>query len=62
MCDIPDHGRSQNRSYDERITLREDGDFLDRVDELVEEDFYDDRSEAIRELARRGMEDIGDNV
>jgi len=61
MCDIPDYGRSNERNYDDRVTLREKNDFLDRVDELVEEDVYDNRSEAIRRLARLGIEKLDDS-
>jgi hypothetical protein len=58
--DLPDRTRSersQNESeiWHDRHTLRDKGDFFDRVDDLVEEGVFDNRSEAIRELARIGM-------
>jgi len=63
--DLPDRTRSersQSQSEDsiwhERHTLRDKGDFFDRVDDFVDEDVFDNRSEAIRELARIGMENL----
>jgi len=63
--DLPDRTRSersQSQSEDsiwhDRHTLRDKGGFFDRVDGLVEEGVFDNRSEAIRELARIGMENL----
>ena len=58
MKDLPDHGRSANASYDERITIRTREDFLEEVDRLVEEGVYSNRSEAFRELAREGLSEL----
>ena len=55
---LPDHGRSANASYDERVTIRTREEFLDEIDRLVDEDVYSNRSEAFRELAREGLDEL----
>lgn len=55
---LPDHGRSANASYDERVTIRTREEFLKEIDRLVKEDVYSNRSEALRELARAGLEEL----
>jgi metal-responsive CopG/Arc/MetJ family transcriptional regulator len=55
MKELPDHGRSANASYDERITIRTREEFLEEIDRLVEEGVYSNRSEAFRELAEEGL-------
>ena len=58
MKDLPDHGRSANASYDERVTIRTREEFLDEIDSLVEEGVYSNRSEALRELAEKGLDEL----
>jgi Arc/MetJ-type ribon-helix-helix transcriptional regulator len=58
MKELPDHGRSANASYDERITIRTREEFLNEIDRLVEEGVYSNRSEALRELAEEGLEEL----
>jgi metal-responsive CopG/Arc/MetJ family transcriptional regulator len=58
MKDLPDHGRSANASYDERITIRTREKFLEEIDELIEEGVYSNRSEAFRELAEEGLDKL----
>jgi Arc/MetJ-type ribon-helix-helix transcriptional regulator len=55
MKELPDHGRSAEASYDERITIRTREEFLEEIDDLVEEGVYSNRSEALRELAEEGL-------
>jgi metal-responsive CopG/Arc/MetJ family transcriptional regulator len=55
---LPDHGRSANASYDERVTIRTREEFLKEVDRLVEEEVYSNRSEALRELAEEGLSEL----
>ena len=55
MKDLPDHGRSAEASYDERVTIRTREEFLEEVDRLVREGVYSNRSEAFRELAEAGL-------
>jgi len=57
MKELPDHGRSANASYDERITIRTREEFLEEIDHLVEEGVYSNRSEAFRDLAEAGLEE-----
>jgi metal-responsive CopG/Arc/MetJ family transcriptional regulator len=56
--ELPDHGRSANASYDERITIRTREEFLEEIDRLVDEDVYSNRSEAFRELAEKGLNEL----
>jgi metal-responsive CopG/Arc/MetJ family transcriptional regulator len=58
MKDLPDHGRSANASYNERITIRTREEFLEEIDDLVREDVYSNRSEALRELAETGLSEV----
>ena len=58
MKDLPDHGRSANASYDERVTIRTREEFLEEIDRLVEEGVYSNRSEALRELAETGLSEV----
>jgi metal-responsive CopG/Arc/MetJ family transcriptional regulator len=53
---LPDRGRSSEQSYDHIINLRVRDDLLDNVDELVENDVYPNRSEALRELIEAGID------
>ena len=55
---LPDHGRSATESYDERVTIRTQEEFLEEIDQLVEQDVYSNRSEALRELAREGLDEL----
>jgi len=55
---LPDHGRSAKASYDERVTIRTRGEFLEEIDRLVEEGVYSNRSEAFRELAEVGLDEL----
>ena len=55
---LPDHGRSATESYDERVTIRTREEFLEEIDRLVEEGVYSNRSEALRELAREGLDEL----
>jgi Arc/MetJ-type ribon-helix-helix transcriptional regulator len=55
---LPDHGRSAEASYDERITIRTREGFLEEIDDLVEEGVYSNRSEAFRELAEEGLDKL----
>jgi Arc/MetJ-type ribon-helix-helix transcriptional regulator len=56
--ELPDHGRSAEASYDERITIRTREEFLEEIDRLVEEGVYSNRSEALRELAEEGLSEL----
>jgi metal-responsive CopG/Arc/MetJ family transcriptional regulator len=58
MKELPDHGRSAEASYDERITIRTREEFLEEIDELIEEGVYSNRSEAFRELAQKGLSEL----
>lgn len=58
MKELPDHGRSAEASYDERITIRTREEFLEEIDRLVEEDVYSNRSEAFRKLAEEGLSEL----
>jgi len=55
---LPDHGRSANASYDKRVTIRTQEEFLEEIDHLVREDVYSNRSEALRELAQEGLSEL----
>jgi len=55
---LPDRSRSAQNSYDETIKARVSDDLADDIDRLVEEDVYDNRSEAIRELLRLGVDSL----
>jgi len=55
---LPDHGRSAEESYDERVTIRTSEEFLEEIDSLVEEGVYSNRSEAFRKLARKGLSEV----
>ena len=58
MKELPDHGRSAEASYDERVTIRTSEEFLEEIDKLVDEGIYSNRSEALRELAREGLDEL----
>jgi len=58
MKELPDHGRSAEASYDERITIRTREEFLEEIDDLVEEGVYSNRSEAFRNLAEEGLDEL----
>lgn len=61
--DLPDRTRSdrsqkESEIWHDRHTIRDKGGFFDRVDDFIEEGVFDNRSEAIRELARIGIEEL----
>jgi len=56
--ELPDHGRSANASYDKRVTIRTQEEFLKEIDHLIDEGVYSNRSEALRELAREGFDEL----
>jgi metal-responsive CopG/Arc/MetJ family transcriptional regulator len=58
MKELPDHGRSAEASYDERITIRTREEFLEEIDRLVKEGVYSNRSEAFRNLAEEGLNEL----
>jgi len=48
--ELPDRGRSGSTSTLEHVSLRLDEEQLEDIDELVEADEYENRSDAIRTL------------
>jgi CopG family nickel-responsive transcriptional regulator len=46
----------------QRVTITLDGDLLEAIDRFMEKHEYQNRSEAIRDLARSGLEQRGESV